>query len=90
VLRIESEYEALRADAEAREPEAAIDPEDGLVILYTSGTTGFPKGALISQRAMIAPTPATGRRTRRATSPRTSCSPTGWAAGAARTAATTT
>ena len=54
VLRIEAEYEPLLAEAEVREPEAAVEPEDGLVILYTSGTTGLPKGALVSQRAMVA------------------------------------
>lgn len=31
-----------------------VTPEDGLLLLYTSGTTGFPKAALISQRAEIA------------------------------------
>jgi fatty-acyl-CoA synthase len=32
----------------------ATDPELGLLILYTSGTTGAAKAALISQRALIA------------------------------------
>ena len=47
-------YEALLRQASGAEPAAEVHPEDGLLILYTSGTTGFPKGALISHRAMIA------------------------------------
>ncbi len=47
-------YERMLAAASATEPPDIADPEDGLVILYTSGTTGLPKGAVISQRAMIA------------------------------------
>ena len=48
------EYQQLLADADTGFPDLRIDPESGLVILYTSGTTGLPKGALISHRAMIA------------------------------------
>ena len=48
------QYERMLESASAAEPPDLADPEDGLVILYTSGTTGLPKGAVISQRAMIA------------------------------------
>ena len=47
-------YEAALAAAPATEPTITAGGEDGLVILYTSGTTGLPKGALISHRAMAA------------------------------------
>ena len=48
------EYEALLGKASSAEPPDAAEPEDIAVILYTSGTTGFPKAALVSQRAMLA------------------------------------
>ncbi len=35
------------------EPDVPLDERDGHVILYTSGTTGFPKGTLLSHRAHV-------------------------------------
>ncbi len=52
------DYEAALAGAPASEPPlmetSHAGGEDGLVIIFTSGTTGLPKGALISHRAMLA------------------------------------
>ena len=54
IVLIDAEYEDLLALNTDKEPSVAIVPEDGLLILYTSGTTGLPKGALISHRAELA------------------------------------
>ncbi len=54
VITIGDGYEALLRSASPEASHSEVDPEDGLVILYTSGTTGLPKGAVISHRAMIA------------------------------------
>lgn len=53
-LMLGEPYEAALATSSEHEPAVEVDPEDGLLILYTSGTTGLPKGALISHRAEIA------------------------------------
>jgi acyl-CoA synthetase (AMP-forming)/AMP-acid ligase II len=53
-ITLGEDYEARLARAETSEPPSLAEPEDALVILYTSGTTGLPKGAVVSHRALIA------------------------------------
>lgn len=54
VVDLDRDYPALVAAARPAPATSTAEPEDGLIILYTSGTTGMPKGALISHRAEIA------------------------------------
>ena len=54
VVTLGSGYESLLERASPEPRAIAAEPEDGLLILYTSGTTGLPKGAVISHRAEIA------------------------------------
>tara|TARA_R110002020_G_scaffold26514_26_gene86019 strand:+ start:1976 stop:3523 length:1548 start_codon:yes stop_codon:yes gene_type:complete len=52
-IRLGTEYEAFVGSGTAP-AEAWAETETGMLIVYTSGTTGLPKAALISQRALIA------------------------------------
>ncbi len=45
-------YEQLLGDASAEEPANAPSPGDMAYLMYTSGTTGGPKGVMISHAAM--------------------------------------
>lgn len=53
VLEIGPEYEAQISRSPESRPDVQAKAEDGLVILFTSGTTGLPKAAVISHRAMV-------------------------------------
>jgi long-chain acyl-CoA synthetase len=55
VVCFEDDFESLRRhDAEAPLSETPIAEDDPCLLLFTSGTTGRPKGALVSHRTLVA------------------------------------
>ena len=49
-------YEALLAGATPIDRDPAVEPDDMVLVMYSSGTTGHPKGVMLSQRNMLAHT----------------------------------
>jgi acyl-CoA synthetase (AMP-forming)/AMP-acid ligase II len=49
----EVRYDAMLSLAGDTDPKIDVHPEDAVSLVYTSGTTGRPKAAMISQRAIL-------------------------------------
>src|SRR3984893_5136836 len=51
IVVVDDEYESLLAAASPAQP-VEVDQSDTALVIYSSGTTGRPKGVLLSQRAL--------------------------------------
>ncbi len=54
------DFESWRDSQSPADPGTPVDWEDVAIQLYTSGTTGHPKGAMLSHRALLGPRLAPG------------------------------
>src|SRR4051812_561337 len=56
VVQVGAEYEAWLASSDAADPGGRGEAGDPVVQMYTSGTTGVPKGVLTTQRNLVSAT----------------------------------